>query len=295
MMAKQNRLLCIGEVLWDALPSGLFLGGAPLNVCYHLNRLGIDAAIAGRVGDDRLGKEALRRINKLGISTELMQIDDEFETGFVEVELTSSGDPDYRIAEPVAWDRITASASLEQVIEDCWGLVFGSLAQRHAQSRSTIQQLWKHDVKLIFDLNLREPFVDRQVVYQSLEQADIVKMNEEELSLLIDWLSLPVHPKKAVDELGNKFGGATVCVTRGAKGAMLFLNGQWYQHNGFPVEARDSVGAGDALLAVMLFGIINDKPGQQIVKLANAAGSLVARKDGATPYYTLSDLFQLVG
>ncbi|MDX1670943.1 MAG: carbohydrate kinase [Balneolaceae bacterium] len=287
-----KKILCVGEVLWDALPSGLYLGGAPLNVCYHLSRFDMDALIASRVGDDRLGNEAVRRIKNLGIPTDLIQIDAEHETGFVKVELSETGDPQYDIVKPAAWDSIELIPDLEKTAGKAWGMVFGSLAQRNSTSRETIQKLWDRSRRLIFDMNLREPFVDRDRIHESLQVADIVKMNEEELNRLTAWYSLRDSPRDAVGQLADRFGCSHICVTRGAEGSMLYYNGEWITHGGYPVVAKDVVGAGDAFLAALLHGIIKEKEGRELLETANATGSLVARKDGATPDYAPEDVWK---
>ena len=289
-MSEMNKILCIGEVLWDSLPSGLYLGGAPLNVCYHLNQLNIESVIASKVGKDRLGKEAIRRINKMDISTDLVQYDEQRETGFVGVELTEGGDPQYNILQPVAWDEIIYSKNLEDTAEQSLGLVFGTLAQRNETSRKTIQALMGTDLSLIFDMNLRKPFINKKVIRQSLEMADIVKMNEEELNYLIDWYSLSGGPKSAVEDIVDQFNCSTVCVTKGANGSMLFKDGEWFEHKGFPVKAKDVVGAGDAFLASLIHGIITGEDGKDLLVYANATGSLIAQKDGATPQYSLDEI-----
>jgi len=289
-MTHKMRILCIGEVLWDSLPSGLYLGGAPLNVCYHLNQFDINAEIASKVGKDRLGIEAVRRIKALGISTKLIQYDSTVETGFVGVELTKAGDPTYDILEPVAWDSISFSTNLDQIAQQSWGIVFGSLAQRNKVSRTTIQKLCQKDVKLIFDMNLRKPFINKEIIGYSLQQADIVKMNEDELNYLIEWYSLSGGLKNAVEELDHQFKFSMICITKGARGSMMLQNGKWYQHEGFPVEVKDVVGAGDAFLASFIHGILNQKDGEAILAWANATGSLVAQKDGAMPTYEVSDI-----
>lgn len=172
-MRDQEGILCIGEILWDALPSGLYLGGAPLNVCYHLNRFEIRATIASRVGNNRLGSEAIRRISWKGMDTDYIQKDPKRETGFVGVELSLGGDPEYEIVQPVAWDFIDLTDSLRERANSCWGMVFGSLAQRDAVSRKTTQNLWKLNIKKIFDVNFRPPYVEKSIIDQSLSVSDI--------------------------------------------------------------------------------------------------------------------------
>lgn len=290
---SKKKVLCIGEVLWDSLPGGLFLGGAPLNVCYHLNQLGIAADMCSRVGDDRLGKEALRRIQNSDISTDYIQTDGEAETGFVKVKIGESGDPAYEIIEPAAWDFIEERPALADIARESWALVFGTLAQRQPGSRSAIRKLWDFDMKKILDINLRPPHIDRQVIRDSLEVADIIKLNEDELSRLMEWYSLDNHNRRAVEELAIDFQCSLICVTAGTRGAIMYQNGSWYSHEGYPARVKDSVGAGDAFLAALVYGIQAEKEGKELLRYANAAGSFVARKDGATPEYTLRDIEKL--
>ena len=289
-MSDESKILCVGEVLWDSLPSGLYLGGAPLNVCYHLNQLNIESVIASKVGNDRLGEEAVRRIKNMNIATDLVQCDDEHETGFVGVDLTEGGDPHYNILQPVAWDEIILTEQLEDIADQSTGVVFGTLAQRNKTSRQTIQALMGCDGTLIFDMNLREPFINKKVIGQSLEAANIVKMNEEELNYLIEWYSFSGGPKSAVEDMVDRFHCSTVCITKGANGSMLFNEGNWFEHKGFPVKAKDVVGAGDAFLASLICGIMSRKSGDEMLTFANATGSLIAQKNGATPQYSLDEI-----
>jgi fructokinase len=168
------EILCVGEVLWDALPAGLFLGGAPFNVAGHLHALGVRVGVVSRVGDDRLGTEALERLARSGIATDLVQIDPALETGFVSVTLDDDGIPAYDIVEPAAWDHIALQDGLLERAASAAAIVFGSLAQRHVVSRATIERLCEVDVPKVFDVNLRPPYDDVAVVRHSLGHADIV-------------------------------------------------------------------------------------------------------------------------
>lgn len=288
-----DEILCIGEILWDALPDGLFLGGAPFNVACHLRALGRETAFVSRVGDDRLGHEALRRMGARGLDTDLMQIDDSLPTGFVQVELGGTGEPDYEILEPVAWDGITATDSLRHRAEHADALVYGSLAQRSATSRETIQHLCKAAVMCVFDINLRPPHIDRAVVEQSLDIADIVKLNDDELRRLQGWFGLPDDPEAAVPDLAQDFDCRTICVTRGGQGAWLWRNGHYWRHTGYEAEVADPVGAGDAFLAALLAGLLASQNGDVILDRANRLGAYVASHPGAFPAYAVDSLADL--
>ena len=293
-MVNRNRILCIGEILWDSLPSGLFLGGAILNVCYHLNQLGREAFIVSKVGNDRLGMEALNRIKNEKISIDHIQIDKDLETGFVEVEFDDNKNPNYKITEFVAWDYIEFKSEFQGWGKKSDGLVFGTLSQRNEKSRSTIQKLWEFNVTKYLDLNLREPYVEKNIVLDSLKVADVVKLNLEELTILKEWFEVSGDLQEVAEELSFNYDLKLVCITKGRDGSMMFQNSSWFEHSGYPVIEADPVGAGDAFFAALIHGIQNKKSGLELLKFANAAGSLVAQKHGATPNYGIKDLEAIV-
>jgi fructokinase len=285
-----DDILCVGEILWDALPDGLFLGGAPFNVACHLRGLGADVAFVSRVGNDLLGDEALRRLRARGLTDDLMQVDDTLPTGFVRVDLDAPDDPDYEIVEPAAWDAIARPDALQRRAEQAAALVFGSLAQRAASSRTTIQALCRTDAMGVFDINLRPPYIDRPVIERSLRAADVVKMNREELGRLRGWFDLPAGPEAAMDALGGRFDCTTVCVTCGGDGARLWTEGRTWHHPGHAATVVDAVGAGDAFLAALLSGLLRGEDGAALLDLANRLGAYVASHAGAIPDYAVDDL-----
>lgn len=286
-----DDILCIGEVLWDALPEGLFLGGAPFNVARHLHALGEPVALASRVGDDRLGQEALRRLRAQGLDVSLVQRDDRLPTGFVQVALeANTGKPDYEIVEPAAWDGIVRTNSLTRRAEQARALVYGSLAQRAEGSRRTIQRLWRSDALCVFDVNLRPPFINRKPVEQSLHAADLVKLNEAELQRMREWFGLATGPEAAMAGLADAFACRAVCATWGGDGARLWADGDCWHHSGYAVEVEDTVGAGDAFLAALLAGFLDERSGHNLLALANRLGAYVASRSGASAAYDVDDL-----
>ena len=279
-------ILCVGEILWDALPDGLFLGGAPFNVAAHLHALHQKVAFVGRVGDDRLGHEAFRRMRARDLSTDLVQVDDSRPTGFVQVDLGDAEEPGYHILEPAAWDAIAFTDPLRQYAKHADALVYGSLAQRAAPSRRTIERLWEADLLRVFDVNLRPPFVDRAVVTRSLEAADVVKCNDDELRRLRDWFDLPEEVETATAALAVAFECTCVCVTAGGDGAWLWMDGEVSHHSGYAVDVEDPVGAGDAFLAALLTGVLGGWTGTDLLGPANRLGAYVAARSGALPAYS---------
>ena len=282
-MVPNAEILCVGEVLWDALPSGLFLGGAPFNVACHLSAAGVPVSMVSRVGVDRLGEEALRRAASYGVGTDLVQVDPTLPTGFVRATVDDAGHAQYEILEPVAWDAIAPAGALLKRAADARAIVFGSLAQREAITRGTIERLWGSEALMVFDLNLRPPFEDRDVIRRSLERADVVKVTHHEMQRLVGWFDLPRGDRESATALAESFSCSVVCVTRGKDGAALWRDGVWTEHPGFEVEVRDTVGSGDAFLAVLLAGLLAGRDSKEILQNANLIGAYVATQFGAVP------------
>jgi fructokinase len=278
-----SEILCVGEVLWDALPEGLFLGGAPFNVACHLRAAGVPATMVSRVGDDRLGEEVVRRAERYGVGVDLIQVDPERPTGFVRVAVDEAGNPAYEILAPAAWDAIATTDALLRRAANARAIVFGSLAQRSAISRATIERLWDSPATMVLDVNLRPPYDDREVARRSLQRADVVKLSLPELEQVAEWFGFRGEPKAMVAALAEQFDCAVVCLTRGSSGAALWHDGAWTEHPGFQVEVRDTVGAGDAFLAVLLAGLLAGGSDSSLLQHANLIGAYVATQHGAVP------------
>lgn len=278
-----SEILCVGEVLWDALPAGLFLGGAPFNVACHLRAAGALVTMVSRVGADHLGEEALRRVARYGVGADLVQVDQALPTGLVRVTVDQAGNAEYEIIEPAAWDAIAPSDALIRRATDARAIVFGTLAQRNAVTRGTIERLWETDALKVLDVNLRPPYDDPEVVRRSLHHADVVKMNDDEMRRIAVWFDLHGSLRAMAARLAESFACDTVCVTRGRDGAALWRDGRWTEHAGFEVEVRDTVGAGDAFLAVLLAGLLTGAEDAALLQHANLIGAYVATQSGAVP------------
>jgi fructokinase len=288
--SERSEVLCVGEVLWDSLPAGLFLGGAPFNVACHLRAAGVPVSLVSCVGADRLGDEATARVARYGVGTDLVQVDPQLPTGFVRVSVSDAGDASYEILAPAAWDAIQATDALLARAANARAIVFGSLAQRDPVSRRTIERLWDGTpALLVFDPNLRPPFDDARIVRRSLERAAMVKVTARELRQLARWFDLPggtnenVPMLRTVAALAEAFHCHTVCVTRGRDGAALWRDGRWTEHPGFEVEVRDTVGTGDAFLAVLLAGLLSGADDAAALHHASLMGAYVATQTGAVP------------
>ena len=280
---SSSEILCVGEVLWDALPEGLFLGGAPFNVACHLAAAGVPAAMVSRVGDDRLGEEVLRRAARYGVGVDLIQVDPALPTGFVRVAVDAAGNPAYEILEPAAWDAIAPTDALLLRATEARAIVFGSLAQRQGITRTTLERLWESEAMMVFDVNLRPPYDDREIVRRSLHRADVAKLSAAELARVADWFALRGGERETVAALADTFSCPIVCVTRGSDGAALWNHGKWTEHPGFKVEVKDTVGAGDAFLAVLLAGLLGGGSDAALLQHANLIGAYVATQFGAVP------------
>jgi fructokinase len=278
-----SEVLCIGELLWDALPAGLFLGGAPFNVACHLCSAGVTATMVTRIGPDQLGDEAYRRIARYGVRTDLLQVDPMLPTGFVRVSVAADGSVEHHVVEPAAWDNLEITRSLVERAGAARAVVFGTLAQRSAVTRATMRRLLETRALKVLDVNLRPPYDDREIIRDSLRRADVVKLNEDEMRRLASWLDLRGDLEQTVAVLADTFDCRTVCVTRGPNGAALWREGRWTEHPGFEVAVHDTVGAGDAFLAVLLAGLINGTEDEALLHHANLIGAYVARQHGAAP------------
>lgn len=278
-------ILCFGEVLWDALPEGLFLGGAPLNVAAHLHQLGDAVEVVTRVGRDELGREIERRLHARHLPSRFLQWDDQFDTGFVGVRLDESGSPCFEIFAPSAWDRIEYTDELMEEAGNFRAILFGTLAQRAETSRKTLHQLLELDLPKVLDINIRPPFMSRDLVEKSLTAATILKLNTAELAMLADWFALPSRENEALAVLGERHALEAIILTRAGEGAAYWSRGTTLHVKGPDVKVADAVGAGDAFLAMFLHVYLGGGGAGEALRRANALGGWVATQRGATPVH----------
>ncbi|MEJ2548296.1 MAG: PfkB family carbohydrate kinase [Gemmatimonadota bacterium] len=294
-MDGSYSFLCFGEALWDAWPDRRAPGGAPMNVALGLTRLGADVRLLSRVGADASGRELLAYIAAQGLDIGSIQVDPSVPTGTVRVDASDPIDVTYEICSPAAWDFIGFLP--QESRSDADVVICGSLAARHEVSRQTLLQLLGAAALGVVDVNLRPPFVDRQVIGSLLERADCVKVNEAELALLCSWEGIRVAPddlRSAVDAWARRRGFAAVAVTRGARGACCWSGGRWSQHPGYRVEVLDTIGCGDAFLARWLWETSRGSEPDVALARACAVGALVATREGATPVVAEEEVRALV-
>lgn len=286
---KRPSILAIGETLYDSLPNGVFLGGAPLNVAVHAAQLGANVAYASAVGDDALGKDAKRRLEALHVDCELVQTRPGLETGFVSCVVDASGDATYDIAHPAAWDAVRAEPSLLSAARSFDCLVHGSLALRSEETAATLKKLAADASKRVFDINVRplpEGVVMRDLVEPLLPGCYVVKMNEDELTLVQEWLGLRSGAtlEQSLRDLNQAVRAEYLVVTRAERGAALVdAGGAYHESPGVAVDVVDTVGSGDAFTARLVYGLLAGEEAPTALGAATTLGSWVASQAGATP------------
>ena len=283
-MTEAFTIAGIGEVLFDILPEGKKLGGAPVNFTFHAQQLGLEAYPVCAVGRDADGYEIIDRLTKAGLSTEYIQQTD-YPTGTARVSLDSLGIPNFTLTENVAWDHIQWTDQLIELAVKVDAVCFGSLAQRSSSSQSIHEFLsyTRHDCLKIYDINLRQQYYSFEIIEKSLTLANVLKLNDEEIKLLQNILKLPSSIEEALSVLQDRYELDYVALTRGAEGALLKNHQICCDCPGIKTKIVDTIGAGDAYTAVLAFGILNKLPLGQINKLANSVAAYVCSQFGASP------------
>ena len=286
-MSEPAIMIGLGEVLWDLLPSGKALGGAPANFAYMATVLGDQGIVASRIGDDDLGREAFRVMQELGLSTAYLQQDSSHGTGTATVLVDTEGQPNFTIKNSVAWDFLEWSDDWEELSARADVVCFGSLAQRSSRSAATIEHFLKNAPKKalrICDVNLRESYYDQGILRRCFQYADIVKLNDQELlqvSRLFN-LGIGIHEMLA-QRLLRLCDLRLVCITRGSRGSCLVTDENVVEHKGFRVTVADAVGAGDAFTACLAHHYLRGHSLEEISESANRFASWVATQRGAMP------------
>ena len=294
MERNNHRVICFGEVLWDILPSGAVPGGAPMNVTYHLHKLGKQPALITRVGRDEKGKELIAIFSEHGVCTDYFQVDDEHETGKVFAQPKENNEMVYDIVQPVAWDFIEWSDAYSDLVSNADYFVFGSLAARNRDSKNTLLRLLEEAKNKVLDINLRAPHYDRRIVEELLGKTDFLKLNLAELELITGWFSNYTGIDDRIKSIADRFQIATIVVTMGGEGAVLYMDGNLYHHPGFSVEVKDTVGSGDAFLAGLLSKLMEHAVPQEALEFANGLGAFIATKTGACPPYRTDEVIELI-
>lgn len=283
----KKKVVGLGEVLWDLLPGGACLGGAPANFAYITTLMGDQGVVASRVGEDARGIDALRRMEELGLDIDHVQTNREHPTGTVNVSVRGNGLAEYEIAHPVAWDFLAWSSDWNELAQAADAVCFGSLAQRSKESRATIRRFLGatgDDTVKVFDVNLRQSYYSAEIISESMHLADLVKLNDEELPKIMSLLKIAHKDERSsAKRLIRDYGLKIVCVTRGSKGSLLVREDDASEHPGFRVQVADTVGSGDAFTAGLVHEYLHGASLDLMNEVANLVGAWVASEVGAMP------------
>lgn len=294
-MTQMATIIGLGEVLWDVFPDGPRFGGAPANFACHAAQLGADARMVSAVGSDDLGRRAMETLRQRGVDTSCVAWS-EYPTGAVHVQLDDAGNASYRFGMDTAWDHLAWSDDLVELASKTGALCFGTLGQRSDTARQTIRRFvaaTPNSALRIFDINLRPPFYEPPTILESLELANILKLNDDELPVVASLCELSGSDSQVMQQLARRFDLQAVALTRGPDGAVLVRGDQVGEHPGIPTDVVDTVGAGDAFTASLAMGLLAGHDLNEINRDACSLAAFVCSQPGATP--ELPDEFQSTG
>jgi fructokinase len=276
----------IGEVLWDVLPSGPRMGGAPANFACHAQALGAEGAIVSSVGADELGSQLLERLAGLGVLTAGISINASRPTGTVAVELGPDGQPGYTICEGAAWDHVEAQEGALSMMSAASAICFGTLGQRSASSRRAIRRLIQAvppQAIRVFDVNLRQSFYSSELIHDSIDLANVIKLNDSELPVIADFMNLRGSLRDQLEAVLERYELRMIAYTRGADGSILWDGAHWCEHPGLASGVKDTIGAGDSFGAAATLGLLQGWPLEWISATANEVAAHVCSCVGAIP------------
>jgi fructokinase len=292
---RLESVAAVGEVLWDVFPDSIRLGGAPLNFGVHARRLGHPVYLVSAVGADDRGRQAAREIAALDLDTTFLETSVTLSTGTATVELSAER-TSFTIHRPAAYDAMRLAGKVERLKDKNpdW-LYFGTLFASMNEGRAFLDRLLDEldGAVKFYDLNLRPGADSPELVKHLLERADVVKLNEEELSRVHKFSSLPSSIEGFCRDGAARYGWRAVAVTLGARGCALLAHDNYVEERGRPVEVADPVGAGDAFAAAFMHGLSLSRPFRDVAAFANRVGALVASRHGAIPDWTLEEAVYL--
>lgn len=284
------NVACFGEVLWDLLPDKSLPGGAPMNVAYHLKKLGSNPALITRVGLDDYGEKLVNMLSDSGLTTDFLQMDYDHPTGLVYAKPNDQNEVVYDIVYPSAWDCIKWDSAFIDLVAQAEYFVYGSLTSRNKVSRETLYRFLDVARIKVLDINLRPPHYNRSNIEYLLRKADILKVNKAELELITGWFSQFETMEDRIVILQEQFNIKTIIVTIGANGSLVNHNGTVDRHPGFQVQVADTIGSGDAYLAGFLHQQLSNHSIAQSLVYASALGALTASYPGGCPNYEISEI-----
>ncbi|WP_276165467.1 carbohydrate kinase family protein [Zobellia alginiliquefaciens] len=292
---KKIKAICFGEVLFDIFPTHSKIGGAPLNVSLRLQSYGIDSYLISAIGKDEFGKKIISYLKKYDVNTNGIEINPKYETGRVNVVLNDKGVASYDIAYPVAWDKISLKSEDINYIKKTDFFIYGCLASRDKTSLSTLRELLKIVSYKVFDVNLRAPHYTNELVAELMLQANFIKFNDEELFEIAANLGSRYNSmEQTITYISVTTNTETICVTKGAYGAVLYHQKVFYYNSGYRIKVLDTVGSGDSFLASVLFKLFNGNGPQQAINFGCAVGAMVAKSEGANPILTMKQITEFM-
>jgi fructokinase len=282
----QNKVITIGEILWDVFPEGKKAGGSSMNVALNLHKQSIESNFISAIGNDENGRELFNFLANNHFATGLIQVNSELPTSTVVVQLDENHQATYTIKQPVAWDDIKITAENIAAVKAADALVYCSLTCRAEQSKQTILELLENAKTKIFDINLRAPFFGKDLIAELLAKADILKINEDEIVWVKESFGLTGSTdEQLLKQLSSQFNIEIICLTLGDKGACVLKDGKLFKHAGYKVQVADTVGAGDAFLATFIACYLQGYPMETTLDNACKVGAFVASQPGANPDY----------
>ncbi len=287
MNESKPIVVALGELLWDRFPTGAKFGGAPGNFAHHVAALGAETYMVSAVGDDELGRRAMKRLQQSGIQLSHVVVNPQHPTGSVDVTVDSEGHPSYEFHNNESWDFLEWSDDLAALAHRCDAVCFGTLGQRSEPSRSTIQRFvssTKRSALRITDINLRVPFYSDQIIQDSLQLVNVLKLNDDELRYLAKMLGLRTTAEaEQANEIRERYELELVAVTRGRNGAMVVTQDSTFDVAGRSTDVSDTVGAGDSFTAALVAGLLQGRPVGGLVETACRIAEYVCSQPGATP------------
>ena len=291
-----KRIICFGEVLWDVLPAGRKLGGAPLNVALRAQSWGNKAKMISSIGKDRIGEELIEEIIGHGGSLDHIQVSESSSTSEVHIALDESGSASYEIKMPCAWDNILPMEWDAEAVEASDAFIFGSLVARSDTSRETLFGLLEKARYKVFDVNLRPPHYTPDRIIGLMKAADFVKFNDDELYEICSYQEFINRELEAcIRFMAEQTDTNQICVSLGKDGGVLFYNNEFYYNKGYKITVADTVGAGDSFLASIISQLLNACEPQEAIDFACAVGAIVASKNGANPEVSTSEVRKMTG
>lgn len=280
----EGKIIGLGEILWDMLPTGKQLGGAPANFAYHVCRLGGNGWAVSAISDDELGREIKNTLSTKKLNTILEEVNEP--TGTVQVTLDAAGVPTYDITEGVAWDHIPFTERIGNLAKETSAVCFGTLAQRSPESRATIHKFIESmpagSLK-VFDINLRQKYYDEKIISDSLRLADILKINDEELEIVSKMLCLTGTSEERCRAISREFNLKFVILTMGGDGSKVILEDRVHLSTPSKINIVDTVGAGDSFTAAFMLAYLRGESIEKAHTLATEVSSYVCTKAGAMP------------